>query len=144
MCLARRGQVWSVVHNGASSLRLRFHAVDQLVAVQVDDIEVAHAVVVVLRRLDHLCAALDELGMHRVDVLDENADGAMAGQPFGLPCGDQVQAHLVTAQAGVERRLAVLKGDVESERVAVIGRALADVGHGEDRRRTDHHRSPPL
>jgi hypothetical protein len=45
----------------------------QLIAVEIDDVEIAHAVVVIFRRFDDLRAARDELCVNVVDGIDKDA-----------------------------------------------------------------------
>ena len=57
----------------------RFHSERKVVAIEVDDIKVAHSIVVVLRWLDHFCSASGEFGVYTIDTLsDEHADAAVA------------------------------------------------------------------
>ena len=97
---------------------LRVHPVGDAVAVEVDQIEVAHAVGVVLRCFDHLGAAFDQLRVNGIDVSDEHAQAAMARSLFSLIRGEEMQRDLVAAQADIEQRIAVLERHVEPERVA--------------------------
>ena len=122
---------------------LRFHAEEDHVAVEVGNVEVAQAVVVVLRRLEHPGAALHQVGMKRIDVVDEDRDGAMAGQARRLRGGDQVQAHLARAQADIVGGIAVLESDVETQLVAEVGEARHDVLHSEDGDAGVHHGTLP-
>jgi hypothetical protein len=82
---------------------LRFHAEEDHVAVQVGNVEVAQAIVVVLRRLEDLRTARHQLAMERVDVIDEDRDGAVAGRPRCLGGGDQVERDLTRAEADIRR-----------------------------------------
>ena len=59
--------------------------------------------------------------MQRVDIVDEDANGAMAGRTRRLCGSDQMQADLARAQTGIEGRSAVLESDVEADAVAVVG-----------------------
>jgi hypothetical protein len=61
-----------------------------MVAIEVHDIKVAHAIVVVLGWLDHFCAARDKFGVDRIHIVYENADAAVACQPLGLMRRKQV------------------------------------------------------
>src|ERR1041384_8144748 len=70
----------------SSGLRRLFypHAEENLVAVQIDHFEIAHAVIVILRRLDHSCVARDEFGVKRVHILNEDAKRALPRLPLVL------------------------------------------------------------
>jgi hypothetical protein len=56
--------------------------------------------------------------MERVDVIDENRDGAMPGRPRCLGGGDQVERDPIRAEADIKGRFAILEGNVETELVA--------------------------
>src|SRR5262249_5078672 len=147
--LARMGRsrVFAIAQLAAGRIRLTVesgrglgsHPEGQLVAVGIEDVEVPHAVVVVLRRLDHVGAACGELGVHGIDVLHENAHAAVAGQPLGLLRGNQMQLDFVAAQARIVCRLAVLKRNSKAKHVAVMRDALGNVGYGENGGGTYHH-----
>src|SRR5262249_35500178 len=57
----------------------RFHSQCQVGALKIADVEVAHAVVVVPRWLDHSSAARSEFGVDRIDIPHEDAYRAVAG-----------------------------------------------------------------
>ena len=61
-----------------------------MVAIEVYDVKVAHAIVVVLGWLDHFCAARDKVGVDRIHIVHEDADAAIARQPLGLMRRKQV------------------------------------------------------
>src|SRR5262245_22954758 len=110
-----------------SAVRAGLHAEDKAIAVEVDHVKVAHAIIVMLRRLDHLCSAFEKFRVNRVDIPHEHADSAVARQPRGLSRCEQMHGDFVAGQARIERRLPVLKGDLESERLTVIRDALGYV-----------------
>ena len=74
---------------------LRFHAEEDHVAIQVGNVEVAQAIVVVLRRLEDLRATLHQLGLERVDIIDGDRDGAVraAAQDWCLWFEDKLRAN---------------------------------------------------
>jgi hypothetical protein len=51
-----------------------------MITVEIDEIKIAHAVIVVLRRFDHLGAAFDQFGVNGINVVDEDTDAAVAGR----------------------------------------------------------------
>src|SRR5262245_50527669 len=61
-----------------SAAQAGLHAKRQVIAIEVDHVEVAHAIIVILRRLDHFCSAFDKFRVNRVDILHEHADSAVA------------------------------------------------------------------
>src|SRR5262249_16498031 len=50
----------------------------KVVAIEVDDVKVAHPVIVILRRLDHLCSAFGKFGENTVDIPHKHANSAVA------------------------------------------------------------------
>ena len=66
-------------HRCSPSLFFDFHPEEEHVAVEIGHIEVAQAVVVVRRRLEHLGAALHQVGMQGIDVVDVDATAPCPG-----------------------------------------------------------------
>jgi hypothetical protein len=102
-----------------------------LVAIEVDNVKVAHAIVVILRWLDHVCSTPSKFGVDTINVVDENADAAVTRQSMGLVRGQQMQRNLIAAQARIGYRGAILKSDREAKRVAVMLDTPGDVADDE-------------
>src|SRR5262249_3485731 len=112
-----------------------------MIAIEVDDVKVAHPIIVILRWLDHLCAAFAKFGENTVDIPHEHVNSAVARYLLGFIRCEQVQSDFVTAQASIERRLSVLKIDFEAQRVAVMLDALGYVPDDKLGRGTYQHRT---
>jgi hypothetical protein len=116
-----------------------FHSEREVIAIKVDHIKVAHAVVVILRWLNDVGSARGQFGVHTINVLHKHADATVTWQPFGLVRREKVHSDFVTAQARIEYWLSILKSDREAERVAVMLDTLGYVADCEYGRGT-HHR----
>jgi len=68
----------------------RFHTECKLVAIGIDDIKVAHAIIVVLWWLDYLCSARGEFGVKGIHIFHKDTYSAVAGEPLSLLSRKQV------------------------------------------------------
>ena len=84
------------------------------------DVEVAHAVRVVLGLIQRSGASRVQLLIQRVHVGDEHIDGAMARLPLRLAGRLEVNDHAVSFDSRVERRLAIRELGVKPEHVTVV------------------------
>src|SRR6185437_14281576 len=100
-----------------SACRNRLPSERQLIAIGIDRVEIAHAIVTVLRRVDQVGSPRDQIGVYTVDVRHEHADAAVARQPPGLAGCEKVQGNLVPAQTRIGGWGSILKSDREAERV---------------------------
>jgi hypothetical protein len=66
------------------------HTECKLIAIGIDDIKVAHAIIVVLWWLDYFCSARSEFGVKGIHISNKDAYSAVAGEPFGLLSRKQV------------------------------------------------------
>src|SRR5262245_58481800 len=73
-----------------SARRAGFHSKCKVVAIEVDDVKVAHPIILVLRGLDQLCPAFGKFGVNTIDILYEHADAAVARQLLCLVRREQV------------------------------------------------------
>jgi hypothetical protein len=64
----------------ATSTRRAGHSECKVIAIEIDDVKIVHAVVIIVGRLDHLCSVSDKLGVNAIDVVDKHTDTAIAGQ----------------------------------------------------------------
>jgi hypothetical protein len=48
-----------------------------VIAIQIDNVKVTHAVIVILWWLDHVGSARDQIGVHTVDIPDECTDATI-------------------------------------------------------------------
>jgi len=55
------------------------HSKCKLISIKIDDIKVAHAIVVILWWLDYVGSARGQFGVDTIDVPHEHADAAIAG-----------------------------------------------------------------
>src|SRR6185437_13397624 len=111
----------------------------KLISIRIDHVEIAHAIVVVLRRLEDRCSSHHQLGMDRIYIPDEDADGAIAREPTGSARTQQMQGNFVPAKAHIKGRSAVFERDREAERLAVVLGALGYVGNDEYGSGANHH-----
>ena len=108
-------------------LLLRLHPEAELVAVEVVDVEITHAVRIVFRFFQCSGAFRLQLAVECIDIRDENIYGTMAGLALGLTGGLKVDKHAVSFHARVERRLAVSELGVKPKHLAVMLDAAQDI-----------------
>src|SRR5262249_12614158 len=101
-------------------LLLRLHPEAELIAVDVVDVEVPHAVRVILRLVQRSGASRFQLLIERVHISDEDIDGALARLPFRLARRLEVNDHAVPFDPSVERWLAVRELGVKAQHIAVV------------------------
>ena len=56
----------------------------KVVAIKVENVKVPHAVIVILRRLDHLGSARGQFGVYTIDIVHEYTDASISRYPLGL------------------------------------------------------------
>ena len=105
----------------------------ELVAVQVIDVEIPHAVRPVCGLLHRSGPFRLQLLVQRVHTGHEHIDRAMAGLPLRLAGRLEVNGHVVPFDSRVERRLPVHELDTKPEHVAVVLDASEHVADDEQR-----------
>src|ERR1700754_1852934 len=106
---------------------LRLHPEAELVAVEVMEVEITHAIRIVFRFFQCSGAFRLQLPVERIDIRDENIYSTMAGLGLGLARGLKVGKHARASHAGVERRLDVSELGVKAKHLAVMLDAAQDI-----------------
>jgi hypothetical protein len=111
-----------------------FHTKCKLVAIGIEDIKVAHAIIVVLWWLDYFCSARGKFRMKGIHIVHKDTYSAVAGEPLGFLSRKQVQSYFITAQTRIENWVTVLKRDSETHSWST---------HSEHGSGPSHHRTSP-
>jgi hypothetical protein len=106
-----------------------FHTECKLVAIGIEDIKVAHAIIVVLWWLDYFCSARGKFRVKGIQILHKDIYSAVAGEPLRFLSRKQVQSYFITAQTGIKNWVTVLKRDSEPKCSAVMLDTLGHIAH---------------